>query len=88
MWLPPALLLLSLPGECSWGLGNLELQGQEGAPRAAVPGTRGGGGGVMSGKTRGGFVSALSKSALGSCFEPGMCQTLRTRREKRHRTDR
>lgn len=45
MWLPPALLLLSLLGECSWGLGNLELQGQDGVQTAAVLGTTGGGGG-------------------------------------------
>lgn len=31
MWLPPALLLLCLPGERGWGLGSLLLQeaGQE-----------------------------------------------------------
>lgn len=77
MWLPPALLLLSLPGECGWGLGDSEPQGQDGVREqlSRVPQAGKREGGVTSGHRRGGFVSSLSKSAPGSascqaCIHP------------------
>lgn len=72
LWL--VLLLLSLPGECSGGSGDLVPpgtgQGTESYPRQR--------GGVISGEMRGGFVNLFSKSTLGSYFVPGIHQPLRT----------
>lgn len=78
MWLPPALLLLSLPGEWGWGLGDLVLQGQGRGQRASVPGTTRG----VTGK---GQVALLIQSAKAR-WGPTLCQVcIRPRGHERER---